>query len=330
MEASGTPVPPRIPSQITAEEVRRASFPQVLRGYDRDAVHDLLDRVAERLEGSSEGADAGASPAIRAELAMVGERTAGILTAAEEAAQSLREDSARYVEKLRAEAEEEVRAERLNASQRTDEMIADAESKAQRIIDDALARRRELNLAISSLVERRDEIAAEAAKLAEALLDAVDEIRTPAPHEISDSDAAGLAGGPETRDGEDAQDEEVSSEATQAFEAQPGETADPEPEGHSEETPILTRDSAETPIFSRDAEETPTFSADSEETPILTEDSEETQIFAEDESEEVDLDDDSGETAQFESQNPEAPRSSRLLVDPDEDDGDQPPPRYFR
>ena len=41
-----------------------------------------------------------------------------------------------------------------------DEMIAEAEAKSQRIIDDAVARRRQLNQAISSLLERRDEIAA--------------------------------------------------------------------------------------------------------------------------------------------------------------------------
>ena len=61
-----------------------------------------------------------------------------------------------------------------------DEMIAEAESKAQQIIDDAIARRRQLNLAISSLLDRRDEIAAEAARLAEELLAAVEELRSPA------------------------------------------------------------------------------------------------------------------------------------------------------
>jgi hypothetical protein len=60
-----------------------------------------------------------------------------------------------------------------------DEMIAEAEEKSQRIMDDAIARRRQLNLAISSLIDRRDEIAADATRLAEELLTAVDDLSRP-------------------------------------------------------------------------------------------------------------------------------------------------------
>ena len=161
---------------LSGEEVRRATFPQALRGYDRQAVHDLLDRVADWVEGQA-GAVTGATPGMREELAKVGERTAGILTAAEEAARNLREEAAEYAERLRSNAEDEARKERLNASQRMDEMVAEAETKAQRIIDDAVARRRQLNQAISSLVERRNEIAADAAHLAEELKRAVEGLR---------------------------------------------------------------------------------------------------------------------------------------------------------
>ena len=182
MEAGETPTPP--PTQpagadpLSGEDVRRATFPQALRGYDRQAVHDMLDRVADWMEGKA-GAVSSATPAMRDELAKVGERTAGILTAAEEAARNLREEASEYAERLRADTEDESRKARLNASQKMDEMVGAAEAKSQKIIDDAIARRRQLNIAISSLIDRRDEIAAEATRLAEELLAAVEEIRSP-------------------------------------------------------------------------------------------------------------------------------------------------------
>lgn len=159
---------------VSGEDLRQATFPQALRGYDRQAVHSLLDRVADWVE-SGAAAVPGQAPRMREELAKVGERTAGILTAAEEAAQNLRDEAVEYAERLRADVEEEARKSRLNASQRMDEIIRDSEQKAERIIDDAIARRRKLNQAITSLVERRDEIAHEVSKLAEDLLDAVEQ-----------------------------------------------------------------------------------------------------------------------------------------------------------
>jgi DivIVA domain-containing protein len=163
---------------LSGEEVRRATFPQAIRGYDRQAVHDMLDRVADWMEGGA-GAVSDAAPGVRDEIAKVGERTAGILNAAEDAARNLREEAAEYAERLRADAEDESRKARLNASQKTDEMMANAEAKAQKIIDDAIARRRQLNLAISSLIDRRDDIAADATRLAEELLSAVEDLRSP-------------------------------------------------------------------------------------------------------------------------------------------------------
>ena len=61
---------------------------------------------------------------------------------------------------------------------KADELVADAEAKAERIIDDAIERRRGLNQAITSLAERRDEIADEAQRLADELLEAVDALRS--------------------------------------------------------------------------------------------------------------------------------------------------------
>jgi len=185
MESNKPTTPPSGNRPLSARELRRATFPQVLRGYDREAVHALLDRVAEWVEQGA-GQAGERAPAMREELAKVGERTAGILTAAEEAAQSMLEEATEYAQRLRAEAEDEARGARLNSGQRMDEMVAAAEAKAERMMEDAIARRRGLNQAISSLIERRDEIANDVVRLGEELLDAVDALREADPPEEDD------------------------------------------------------------------------------------------------------------------------------------------------
>ncbi len=239
MEAGQNPTPaPGDP--ISVEDVRRATFPQAIRGYDRQAVHDMLDRVADWMEGRGGAAIKSSSP-LRDELARVGERTAGILTAAEEAARLLRDEAVEYAERLRADAEDEVRKARLNASQKTDEMVAEAEAKGQRIIDDAIARRRQLNQAISSLIDRRDEIAADATRLAEELLIAVEELRAPdaTPAEIG-------------------QDEDIASEA----EPESAEQDIEEPEPESAEHDLEEAESAEHDIAEPESTEAPTLLVD--------------------------------------------------------------------
>ena len=256
MESSQPPQQPAGNRSLNSDQVRRASFPQVLRGYDREAVHDMLDRVADWMEGKADSV-AGATPAVRDEIAKVGERTAGILTAAEEAAANLRDEAKHYAVKIRADADEETRKARLNASQRMDEMIAEAESKAQAIIDDAVGRRRQLNQAISSLLERRDEIASEAARLAEELMEAVEALRTPDPR-----------------------DEPVESERAAPV---PGPSEDPklsEPEPTSDEIEMVEPESGEHPAEEADSEETALFEVESEpDDEPFEEDSEETEIY---------------------------------------------------
>jgi DivIVA domain-containing protein len=170
-----TPVPPsaELPS---ADLLRSASFPQAFKGYDRDAVHAFLDRVAEWMEHGAAGIQQ-AGPDVRRELERVGERTAGILTAAEEAASKLRAEASDYAASLKETADEELRKATADANRKAEELVAQAESKAERIVDEAIARRRGLNQAISSLVERRDEIAEEVQRLADELLSAVDGLR---------------------------------------------------------------------------------------------------------------------------------------------------------
>lgn len=238
METEDTPTPEPLHSgdSLSGEEVRRATFPQALRGYDRQAVHDLLDRVADWMEGKADVV-AGAAPDMRVEFERVGERTAGILTAAEDAANNLREEAAEYAERLRSDAEDESRKARLNASQKMDEMIAEAETKARGIIDEAVARRRQLNQAISSLIDRRDEIAADATRLAEELLGAVEDIRTPPPAPIESV---------------------PDPEATEFHEPEL------EPETESEELPLDEPDAEMTEIHEPDSEEADALPADPE------------------------------------------------------------------
>ncbi|HEY8466277.1 MAG TPA: DivIVA domain-containing protein [Solirubrobacterales bacterium] len=210
------------PKKIDAQELRRARFPQAIRGYDRNAVHELLDYVADYLEQSSPGAVADREPDVRRELERVGERTAGILTAAEEAAEKLREEAREYSEKVRREAEEEARATRLEASRKAEEIVSEAESRAERIVDEAIARRRKLAARLEELTQRRDEIAEEIARLADELMTAADALRStaaPGEEEAPAQPAPALAA-------DDVAEEPADPQATRTF----AEVGEPEPD----------------------------------------------------------------------------------------------------
>ena len=297
MESSETPTPPTGNPRISSDQIRRATFPQVLRGYDRDAVHDMLDRVADWMEDKADVV-AGATPAVREELARVGERTAGILTAAEEAAANLRDEAQHYAVKIRADADDESRKARLNASQKMDELVAEAETKAQRIIDEAVARRRQLNQAISSLIERRDEIASEASKLADELMEAVEALRTTDPRD----DPAGSEPVTPAPLARESQPEEITPSRPEAVEV---ETVEPE----SDEVEVGEPESDEQALGEPDSEEVTVFfepETGSEEMDVLDDESEETELHE-------------SETGEEERREPPT-----LLVDPDAED-DTPP-----
>ena len=188
------------PDAVGPAQIRDASFPQAMRGYDREAVHAFLERVADWLERTGQATET--SPELTSEIEKVGERTTGILAAAEEAAAKIRRETKEYADGLRASAEEESRSTKLNAAQKADELIAEAEEKAERIIDEAILRRRRLNQAVTTLIERRDEIADETRDLAERLLEAVEEFRERDSAADAEEDAdveAPPAGGEETQ-----------------------------------------------------------------------------------------------------------------------------------
>jgi len=209
---------------LSGAELRQARFPQSRRGYDPESVHAFLDRVADWVESRAGGANA--DPGVTSELEKVGERTAGILTAAEEAAAKLRTEAKDFADELRQNAEDETRKVTLNASQKADELISEAESKAESIIDEAIARRRRLNQAVTSLVERREEIAEETQRLADQLLEAVEAVRLDEPME--EEPAGEHEDALETEDveaGEDAPADD--SDAGEEIAGEPTELEDP-------------------------------------------------------------------------------------------------------
>src|SRR5436190_10553424 len=176
-----------------AERVRAVSFRVARRGYDRDEVDGFLAWLADELRSAEVGAAAGdVDPdALRRELERVGESTAGILRAAEQTAREIRATSKRdaenrvtsataEAERLRSESEEfstttrqeiedETRRVRLDASQRAEETVREAEGRAESIVEDAMTRRRLLDAQVDDLAERRDGILAEVGRLADEL-----------------------------------------------------------------------------------------------------------------------------------------------------------------
>ncbi len=77
--------------QDSVDRIRSATFNISRRGYDRDEVDSFLHELADWLEGG--GAEVEPSEAVRRELDSVGRQTAGVLSAAGEAAGSIRSEA---------------------------------------------------------------------------------------------------------------------------------------------------------------------------------------------------------------------------------------------
>ena len=176
-----------------AAQVKEATFPTVMRGYDKDEVDRFLAWLAKRLEGVAQLSGGGiwGPDALRRELERVGESTKGILAAAEETARKLRADTAREVEearrsareqaqRMRSEAEEfasqtresaseEARRLRVEASREAEEAIATAQAKAEEQVDTAVRRHRALEARIERLLERRDRVVDHLGRLSQQL-----------------------------------------------------------------------------------------------------------------------------------------------------------------
>jgi DivIVA domain-containing protein len=160
---------------VTSDVLREASFPQARKGYDQQAVHALLNRVADWLDAQPD-----AEPQASEEIVEFGERTKGILAAAEEAAAKMRSEAKEYAQRVRSSADEETRNAQTKAREQAQDVVTEAEKKAEGIIHEARVRRRSLNQALASLTERRDAIASEAKRLADQLNEVVHSLRVDA------------------------------------------------------------------------------------------------------------------------------------------------------
>lgn len=170
--------------QHTIERIRGAGFREARRGYDRREVDNFLTGLADWLEGG--GADQVRSETVKRELERVGEKTANILSAAEDTA-----------ENLRREAEDEAHR-----------MVEAAQAKARRIIQEGEKRRGDLEAVIADLVRRRDVVLNEMDRLDGQLKAAIAEHRPPAgadpfalPKVLDPAEAATRVVGPERKEG---------------------------------------------------------------------------------------------------------------------------------
>jgi DivIVA domain-containing protein len=171
------------------EKIRTATFTLARRGYDKREVEQFLNRIADWLETG--GGDQARADIVRRELERVGQRTAGILATAEDSAEQIRADAREDAEEVTAQA----RAAAANSKQAADEYsektrgAADeyaarvrgqadeyaqksndaAQAKARRIVEEGVARRRDLEAVISDLVARRDQVIGDANRLSSEL-----------------------------------------------------------------------------------------------------------------------------------------------------------------
>ncbi len=199
--------------QDSIERIRSATFTIARKGYDKREVERFLQKLADWLEAG--GGDQARSDLVKRELERVGEKTAGILSQAEDSAESLRAEAEQeasstlnrareqstetrksadeyasrtrgeadqYAQKARADAEANAQETRAKATQEAREMIAEAQSKAQRIVEDGVQRRRDIEAVISDLVRRRDGVLGDVDGLV-AELQASVRSHTPAPGE---------------------------------------------------------------------------------------------------------------------------------------------------
>ncbi len=130
----------------TIEKIRNATFTLTRRGYDRREVDSYLSKLADWLEGG--GADQVHSDTIKHELDRVGRKTSQILTAAQDAAESLRgdaqngarqivEDARIHVESTRSSADEYAKQARQEAQGIAGKAREQAEAHSKRIRNEA-------------------------------------------------------------------------------------------------------------------------------------------------------------------------------------------------
>jgi DivIVA domain-containing protein len=153
------------------ERIRGATFSIARKGYDKREVERFLNKLADWLEAG--GGDQARSDIVKRELERVGEKTARILSEAEDSAEQIRTEAADEAAAALESAREEAETTRRSADERAAKSLADAERKAQRIVDEGTRRRTDVEAVISDLVRRRDELLAEVERLTSELRSAV-------------------------------------------------------------------------------------------------------------------------------------------------------------
>ncbi len=156
------------------EEIRSVSFPAAIRGYDRDAVDDYVERV-NRLIAELEISRSPES-AVKHAVAQVSEETRGILERAHETA-------------------EEITA---RSRARADDRIQEAEREAAKIREAAEARVRELDADAEAIWAERMRLISDMRDIAERLTGVADDAAARFPTAHDEETQALPAGGPET------------------------------------------------------------------------------------------------------------------------------------
>lgn len=197
--------------QDSIERIRSATFSIARKGYEKREVERFLSKIADWLEAG--GGDQTRSDLVKRELERVGEKTAGILASAEDSAEQLRTDAEQeateildrareqaagtrqeadayssqtrseadtYADKTRRDADRQAHQMRAGAEADARDALAKAQAKAQRIVDDGVSRRGDLESVISDLVRRRDAVLADVDQLSGQLNSAIAG-HTPAP-----------------------------------------------------------------------------------------------------------------------------------------------------
>jgi DivIVA domain-containing protein len=157
-----------VTSETSVEQIRAAKFPLVRKGYDPDQVEAFLAKIADWLETG--GPDEARAEIVKREIERVGERTASVLTSAEDTAQQLRGDAEREVAAMLERAESESRrvgaeadtyaaTARGEADEYATRLRADADAYATKTRADADAYARKTREAVNADAERKRVVA---------------------------------------------------------------------------------------------------------------------------------------------------------------------------
>ena len=126
----------------TNESIRDVTFTHARRGYDRREVDNYLAKLAERLEGR--GPNKVHTATIKQELERIGQKTGKILTAAEEAGQSLRADAEQSARKIKEDANGRVASIKTSADKHAKRVREEAQAFATKTRAEAEAHSKQL------------------------------------------------------------------------------------------------------------------------------------------------------------------------------------------